>query len=263
MESAIKRPRDLNQPFSLVYALLFATMIHALRGEALEAGRLCEHIEALAEQGGFAGFLVLNRLYQGWVASVHGEHDRGIATIRSSMADFPPLGFTSTSSILAESYVRAGRYEEALDAAVAGREHAERTGEHFAESEIERVAGDALMRMGAANAPEAEQCMRRAVAIVAQQGAKSCELRATMSLARLRQLRSERREGAARRTEGLTPMPKRNEKTAPESLSRQRSGTPRTPKIEIDFESLVAAGVAAVVIKPAEKRRRPWPNPKP
>jgi hypothetical protein len=58
-------------------------------------------------------------------------------------------------------------------------------------------------------------------------------------------------------------MPKRNEKTAPESLSRQRSGTPRTPNIEIDFESLVAAGVAAVVIKPAEKRRRPWPNPKP
>jgi hypothetical protein len=55
-------------------------------------------------------------------------------------------------------------------------------------------------------------------------------------------------------------MPKRNGKTAPESLFPQRSGTPRTPKMEIDFESLIAAGIAAAIIKPAKKRRRSWPN---
>jgi hypothetical protein len=35
-----------------------------------------------------------------------------------------------------------------------------------------------------------------------------------------------------------------------------------TPQTEIDFESLVAAGIAAVVIRPAKKRRRSWSNPR-
>ena len=60
-----------------------------------------------------------------------------------------------------------------------------RTGEHHAESEIERLAGETLLRMGTARTDEAEQCMRRAVAIATEQRAKSFELRATMSLARL------------------------------------------------------------------------------
>jgi hypothetical protein len=55
-------------------------------------------------------------------------------------------------------------------------------------------------------------------------------------------------------------MPKRNGKTAPESPSPQRPGTQQTLKIKIDFESLIAAGIATAVIKPAKKRRRSWPN---
>ena len=81
--------------------------------------------------------------------------------------------------------MRAGRYQEAMDAVAAGREHAARTGEHHAESEVERVAGEALLLMDKENTTEAEQCLRHAIAIAAEQGAKLFELRATMSLARL------------------------------------------------------------------------------
>ncbi len=81
--------------------------------------------------------------------------------------------------------MRAGRYQEAIDAAVAGREHALRTGEHFAEAEIERVAGEALLLMSVSNTAEAEQRIRSAVALTAEQDAKSFELRATYGLARL------------------------------------------------------------------------------
>jgi hypothetical protein len=51
-------------------------------------------------------------------------------------------------------------------------------------------------------------------------------------------------------------MAKRNEKTVAKSLSPQKPQTVQTPKADIDFESLIAAGIAAVVIKPAKKRRR-------
>jgi len=57
-------------------------------------------------------------------------------------------------------------------------------------------------------------------------------------------------------------MAKRNERTGAESRSPQGPRTMPPPKMEIDFESLIAAGIAAVVIKPAKKRRRPWPNPR-
>jgi predicted ATPase len=72
-----------------------------------------------------------------------------------------------------------------MDAVAAARVHAARTGEHHGESEVERVAGETLLLMDAENTTEAEQCFRHAIAIAAEQGAKSFELRAATSLARL------------------------------------------------------------------------------
>jgi predicted ATPase len=185
LESAAKRSRDVNQPLSLAFALFCQTWVRSWRGEILATQRVCEQLEALAEEGGFASYFALNRLHQGWVAGMQGEHERGIALIRSGIANWAPIGFTYFSSILAEACLRAGRYQEAMDAVAVSREHAGRTGEHFAEPKIERVAGEVLILMGAENAAEAEQCVRRAIAIAAEQGAKSWELRATTSLARL------------------------------------------------------------------------------
>ncbi len=185
-ESAIRRSSNLNQPFSIAHALLNATQIRFSLGEVAETQHLCEQLEAVAEERGFASWLALNRIYQGGVASIQGEHERAIALIRSGIADWKnPLAFAFYSSILAEACLRAGRYQEAMDAVAAAREHAARTGEHHVESEVERVAGEALILMDAENTTEAERCLRRAIAIAAEQGAKSFELRAATSLARL------------------------------------------------------------------------------
>jgi predicted ATPase len=192
-----QRSRGLNQPFSLVYALFFQTWIRSIRGEELATQQVCQQLEAVAEEGGFASFVAMNRIYQGWIASMQGQHEQGIGLVRSGIADWKnPFLLTHHSSILAEACVRAARYQEAMDAIVVGREHAERTGEHFAESEVERVAGEALLLMSPTNAAEAEQCVRRAITIAAEQGAKSFELRATLSLARL--LRDTNRSDEAR-----------------------------------------------------------------
>ena len=195
IESANRRSRELNQPFSLASALAFQSWIHLWRGEVLEAEYVCEQLEVLAE-GGFASALTaVNRKYQGWVASMQGEHERGIAMIRSGIAGWKlPLFLTHDSSILAAACLRAGRYREALGAVAIGREHASRTEEHFEESEIERIAGETLILIGTANTGEAEQCLRRAVAIAVEQGAKSFELRATKSLARLLSSQGKREE---------------------------------------------------------------------
>ena len=141
-------------------------------------------------------FRTLTRTYEGWVASMQGEHERAIAMIRSGLETPIRIMITFSSAILADACLRAERYQEAMETVAAGREHTRSTGEHYAESEIERIAGDTLFLMGAENAAEAEQCMRRAIAIAAEQGAKSWELRATTSLARL--LRDTNRRDEAR-----------------------------------------------------------------
>jgi predicted ATPase len=175
-----------------------ATQLRFWRGEVEETQRLCGQLEALAEERGFASWLAMNRIYQGWVASTHGEHERAIALIRRGITDWKnPLAFTAFSLILAEACLRACRYQEALGAVAAGREHAARTGEHHAGSEIERVAGEALILMDAKNSTQAEQCLRHAIAIAAEQGAKSFELRAATSLARLLRDRGRRDEARA------------------------------------------------------------------
>jgi hypothetical protein len=70
------------------------------------------------------------------------------------------------------------------------------------------------------------------------------------------------RQILAGQTERLTPVAKRNEKTGAEPLSPQKPDTRQTPKMEIDFESLIAVGIAAAIIKPSEKGRQPKPKPK-
>jgi hypothetical protein len=56
-------------------------------------------------------------------------------------------------------------------------------------------------------------------------------------------------------------MAKRNENTVAKSLSPQGPQTVQTPKADIDFESLIAAGIAAVDVKTAKKWRRLKPTP--
>src|SRR6266852_9774621 len=58
---------------------------------------------------------------------------------------------------------------------------------------------------------------------------------------------------------GEEPMVKR--KTEEESLAQRKPDAPQLPKVEIDFETLVAAGVAAAIIRSPKKRRNPRSNP--
>jgi serine/threonine protein kinase len=87
---------------------------------------------------------------------------------------------------MGEVFWMAGRYAEGLAAIAEALALVERTGERVAEAEIWRVKGELLLKAAASNAqPEAERCYHQAIEIARQQHAKSWELRAAQSLARL------------------------------------------------------------------------------
>ena len=88
---------------------------------------------------------------------------------------------------LAEAEARAGDPDRAvaiLDEALAT---AERTGYRAFEAELHRARGEMLLRRDSANPAQAEQAFLTAVAVANQQGTRSFELRAALSLAKLYQ----------------------------------------------------------------------------
>lgn len=106
------------------------------------------------------------------------------------------LGRTSHLGWLAEVYLLDGQNDEAraaLDEALplsAG-------GEHVYLAELHRLRGELTLATGGAPA-DAEHCLERAIEIAQQQAAKSWELRATMSLARLWMRNGRSQEARAR-----------------------------------------------------------------
>jgi predicted ATPase len=92
-------------------------------------------------------------------------------------------------ALLAEALGKQGQIEEGLDVLAEARAWANDTGEGFRGPELHRLQGEFLLRRapGTAAHGEAEACFRRAHAIARRQQARSLELRAAMSLARLYQ----------------------------------------------------------------------------
>jgi predicted ATPase len=72
--------------------------------------------------------------------------------------------------------------------------HGEHTGERYYEAEIHRLKGALLLQQSSDHHPEAETCFHQAISIAQSQQAKSWELRAATSLARLWQQQGKRAE---------------------------------------------------------------------
>ena len=72
--------------------------------------------------------------------------------------------------------------------------HVEHTGERYYEAEIHRLKGELLLQQNSDNQAEAETCFHHALEIARNQQAKSFELRAATSLARLWQQQGKRQE---------------------------------------------------------------------
>jgi predicted ATPase len=95
------------------------------------------------------------------------------------------IGWPWFLSLLAEACMDGGRVEEALCALTEARAIVNEHEERYLLAEINRLLGELLLKQNNSSAVEAENCLRRAIEIARDQSAKSWELRATTSLARL------------------------------------------------------------------------------
>lgn len=205
---ALTLAQELSHSWDLTWALEYAALLHQLRGEGQLTRERTEEVIALAREQGFVPALADATVLRGWVLAAQGRGEEGIAQIREGLAAYQALGakpaWTYYLALLAEAYGKGGRPEEGLHVLNEALGLVHKNGERFYEAELYRLAGELSLRIGAAgtgrsgdkellsdspiprfpvSSPEA--CFLKAIEIAQRQSAKSLELRASISLARL------------------------------------------------------------------------------
>jgi predicted ATPase len=141
---------------------------------------------------------------------MQGKGEEGIAQMHQGLTDYRTTGAEVISSyflaLLAEAYGKVGRTEEGLSVLAEALDFVEQREERFYEAELYRIKGVLTLQKkfqvpgskfqesnpqpltpNSQVEQEAEGYFLKAIAIAQKQQAKSLELRAVMSLARLRQ----------------------------------------------------------------------------
>ena len=125
-----------------------------------------------------------------------GEGEAGIAEMQQAMVELAGvgagLGAPAFLCSLAAGLWRVGRHDEALGALGLGVARAEQQGQHYYDAELHRLRAEILLDRDGKAAPEAEALFGQSLEIARRQEAKTFELRAATSLARLWQRQGKR-----------------------------------------------------------------------
>ena len=200
-QEAICLARELSHPLSLGWALLCAATVRQFRREVEVTLELSESAIALSTENGFPAWTAYGTILYGWALATKGHTEESIEQIQQGLSLFQNIKFVAVQTyflgLLADAYRQAGRVTEALHWIAEALTLAERTGEGFYVAELYRLQGELLLHKTrdlqmADLTPEG--CWQQALAVARRQQAKSLELRAAMSLARLWQTQSKRQQ---------------------------------------------------------------------
>ncbi len=189
--AALSMGRTVAHAFSLCFALRWEAWLRIqLREPELMAARTKEYLAVAREQGfayECAWGSMLEIWHDAWVTGQCGD-DR-IEAFRSALAELRRMEVELHLGLLhvlfAECLEKRGNADEALTALEAAVVHFERTGDAQWEPEVHRLMGDLFLRRHPSAPDQAEVSYRRAIERARSQEAKSWELRAATSLARL------------------------------------------------------------------------------
>jgi len=198
LDEMLTQAQELSHIFSLARALLRAAVLHRYRRGVDTAQKWADAFMTIVTEQGFEHYLGNATFERGWVLAVQGQGEKGIAQMHQGLAALRTTGtgllLAEFLALLAEAYGQIGQAEEGLRLLAEALVSMDATGEHFYTVEVYRLKGELLLRQTVPEAPAAEACFQQALAVARRQQAKSWELRAAMSLARLWQQQGKRAE---------------------------------------------------------------------
>jgi predicted ATPase len=202
--------QGLSHPFSLAFALFHTAELHYLRRDGRAVRQQAAALIALSHDQGFPETLAFGAIFRGWALAEQGRAEEGIVQLHEGLAALRAIGTEVQRpyylAMLAEACGKAERPEEGLRVVAEALAQVDKTGERYYEAELYRLYGELTLQKAfkvqsskfkvpspqplapstrAEVEREAEVCFLKSIKIAQRQQAKSLELRATVSLARL------------------------------------------------------------------------------
>jgi predicted ATPase len=188
-DHALRDAREIGQAGTLMFALFSASLTQIICRDYAAAEPLIGELVALADKTGALFWKAWGTLCQGCLRSLTGQALEAVRTLTSAITALRSAGSTMTMSanlsFLAKASADVGNFDDAWRRIGEAMTVVGTTKEKFWEAEINRTAGEIALMSPEPDAPRAEEYFERALVIARHQQAKSCELRAAMSLARL------------------------------------------------------------------------------
>jgi len=187
VDAGLALGQRLGHVHSLAFALNFAATLHHLRREFDVARARAEAAIDFANEHHLSQWLAQATLCRGFALVSLGRQTEGMAQLRTGLAGWNRVGAhvldTQWLGFLTEAHLQAGELDEALAALDRAVAAAAATGECYYQAELYRLRGVVLVETG--EDADAASWLQRAIDTARSQQAKSLELRAATSLARL------------------------------------------------------------------------------
>jgi len=250
IQEALRLARELSEPHGLAQALFFAAVLHQLRREERKAQENAEAAIAVSREHGLALYQAMSTATRGWALILQERQEEGIQQMGEGLAAHRLTGaeviLPHFLAVLVEAFAKTRQVDEGLRVLEEALAVVHRNGERYYLAELYRIKGDLILlqatdrglsRAARSGVPvlearrsevaEAEACFHQSIKIARQQKAKSWELRAGMSLARLYQDQNKRAEAHGllepiynRFTEGFDTADLREAKALLDELSK-------------------------------------------
>jgi predicted ATPase len=209
-----RRAAELGHVTAVASALYFKTVIESRRGDVSATRIGAESLLTLTEEHDLKTYAGVGQVYANWARGRQLDPQAGALGLRQALNSYLALGNKSSApsfhGLLAELEAMRRDPDCALTLIEKGLEIADETGEHFTDPYLHRIRGEILLSREPASPAPAEEAFQTAIAIAKGQSARSYELLAALSLAKLYQSTARPAEAhavLAPALEGVEPTP--------------------------------------------------------
>ena len=190
MDEAVSWSLDAGHVPTLANSLTQKAELEVLSGNTEAAFRAAEAAFAVSREHEFGHYLPIATVYLGWARARLGQTKAGLEELRKGLAAHTGNGNKAWvpifQALLADVEVEHNA-EEALNKVDQALTLANETGEHWTDAFLYRIRGEILLKRDPANPAPAEEAFLTAITVAREQNARSFELRAALSLAKLYQ----------------------------------------------------------------------------
>jgi class 3 adenylate cyclase/predicted ATPase len=189
IEHALKDAREIDHAATLMYSIGHAQLPYIYRGDYAAASALTDELIALADEKGASFWKAFGLLYQGLLSALGSKAtdavQKFIFGIEAWRATGATLWMPLYLSHLARVHAELGQCEDARRCIREAMTAVEKSKEKWCEADVYRIAGEIALMAREPDVTMAKVYFDRALTLAREQHAKSWELRAAMSMARL------------------------------------------------------------------------------